>query len=277
MKIAGTRALVTGAGSGLGRALSLRLAEAGAEVVVSDKDEAAAGATAQQVLDAGGKAHAMALDITESTGIEAAVEALQQRGGLDILVNNAGIAASGTVEDSSETQWRQILEINLLGTVNVTRAFLPLLQAARKACIVNVASAAALTQLPGLISYNVSKAAVIAFSESLRHEMLDSSVRVVLVCPSFFKTNLLDSALDMTEEQARFVGDLMQRSRVQADDVARTVARAIRMPRFMVITHGRIRFAYWIKRVFPRLYVPLVVRPVQRYARNNPMLQNSDS
>lgn len=268
MKLQGKRGLVTGGGSGLGKALCVQLARAGVRVVVSDIDADAAQATVRDIIEAQGDADALHLDVTDSEHIQSAVAFLEEQGGLDILVNNAGIASTGDLEDSSEEQWRTIIEVNLLSVVNMTRAFLPLLRSADRACVVNIASAAGIVHMPGMISYNVTKAAVIAFSESLRHELYDSRIRVVCVCPSFFKTNILDATLGMTDEDRRIAEDIMSRARIDADDVAKAAIKGIRRSTFMVATHVESRFAYFIRANFPSLYPRVVAATVRHVDRD---------
>jgi NAD(P)-dependent dehydrogenase (short-subunit alcohol dehydrogenase family) len=253
-QIFGKTVLITGGGSGLGKSLCLQLGREGAHVIVSDIDDETAQSTTREIVDHQGRSETLHLDVTDGESIQAAVKYIEGLGGLDILINNAGIASSGTLENSSEEQWRKIIEINVMSVVNMTRAFLPLLKAAKQAAIVNIASAAGLTQFPGMASYNVTKAAVIALSETLRNEMFGTSVHVVLVCPSFFKTNLLNASLDMTDDEQEYVGKVMSNSRIQVEDVVKAIIRGIRKSRFLILPHRETRFPYYLKSVHPGVY-----------------------
>lgn len=271
-RIYGKTVLVTGGGSGLGKNLCLQLARAGARVIVSDINEDTMQATTREIADQQGRSQALYLDVTDGNNIQAAVKHVEALGGLDILINNAGIASSGTLENSTEEQWRKVIEINVMSVVNMTRAFLPLLKASKQATVVNIASAAALTQFPGMVSYNVSKAAVIALSETLRNEMYGTPVQVVLVCPSFFKTNLLDSSLDLTDDERKYVEKLMSTSRIQVEHVAKATIRGIRKSRFLIIPHREAKLPYYLKSVHPAIYprfVSFVTKTLKRMGKGD--------
>lgn len=279
-RIYGETVLVTGGGSGLGKTLCIQLARAGARVIVSDINEEAARATTLEMADQHRRSEALHLDVTDRESIQAAVEHVEGLGGLDILINNAGISASGTLEKSSEEQWQKIIEINVMSVVNMTRAFLPLLKASNQASIVNIASAAGLTQFPGMASYNVTKAAVIALSETLRNEMYGTSVDVVLVCPSFFKTNLLDTSLDLTDDGRKYAEKLMSKSRIQVMDVAKATIRGLRKSRFLIIPHRKTKLAYYLKSVHPAIYprfVSFVTKASKRMDKDDAYPNKSDA
>lgn len=254
------RIVITGGGSGLGRALALDHARAGWRVAVLDRDEAGAVAVAGEISAAGGKALALACDVTDAASVTAAATAIR-RGwhGLDVLVNNAGVAGSGTVTDTAEADWRRILEVNLFGVVNVCRAFLPPMIQARAGHVVNIASAAGFVSPPGVAAYNVSKAGVISLSETLRVELSPHRIGVSVVCPSFFKTNLLDD-FSGSEESRQMALRLMEKSTLDADDVARIIRRGVRKRQFMIVPHAEARAILALKRMSPELFFAAVKR-----------------
>lgn len=248
------RIVITGAGSGLGRALALEYARAGARVAVLDRDAETAAAVGVEVEAAGGKALVLECDVTDGDSVTAAATAIG-RGwhGLDVLVNNAGIAGSGTVVDTSEADWRRILEVNLFGVVAVTRAFVPAMIRAGAGHVINIASAAGFASPPGVAAYNVSKAGVISLSETLRLELAPHGVGVSVACPSFFKTNLLDDFRG-SEESRRVALKLMEKSSLDAADVARLIRRGARKKDFMIVPHAEARAGLLLKRLAPDVF-----------------------
>ena len=254
--------LITGAGSGLGRACALAFAAQGARVAVSDVREDAARETAALVSAKGSASLALQLDVTSEDSFLAAVDTVRlEWGGVDVLINNAGVATAGTVAESPIRQWQWVLDINLLGCVRGIRAVSPLMEAARSGHIVNVASFAGVASPPARASYNAAKAAVISLSETLRFEVFPH-IGVSVVCPSFFKTDLINSGRgQVTEnEQAtapqvvKIIERLMDKASVTADDVAADIVDAVLKNRFMVMTHADARSHSRLKRLSPELY-----------------------
>ncbi len=241
-----SRILVTGGASGLGRALVQRYAAAGHRVLVADLAEPAglpAGRVEYQPLDVRSDADWQRVRAwCESTW-----------GGLDILVNNAGVAAAGRVERIEAADWDWILDVNLLGTVGGCRAFVPLFKRQRSGHLVNIASLAGLMNLPGMSSYNVSKAAVISLSETLRHELAPWGVHTTVVCPGFVHTNLGTGLRSPDPVLARTATRMIQRGSITPEQVAEQIVSAVGRRRFLVQTHREGRTAVRLKRLWPRL------------------------
>lgn len=257
------RIAITGAGSGLGRALALRYARAGWRVAVTDIQTGRARQVAGEVNDAGGEAIAQTLDTRRDSDFEQLIERLEAEwGGVDVFVNNAGVASSGTVADTPQADWDWIADINLMGVVRGCRAALPAVRAAR-GHIVNTASFAAIANAPGMASYNVTKAGVLSLSETLRAEERDHGVGVTVACPAFFATNLMESFRSTTPGREALVEKLMVRSGVTADDVADQIFQAVAKRRFLVLTHRDTRWQYRLKRLQPELFF----RGVEKVAR----------
>lgn len=188
-------AVVTGAGSGIGRATSMLLAQRGYAVACLDRREHAAGETAVGIRDAGGEAWAVAVDVSVESEVEAAVRSIlgDERGGrrLDVLVNAAGVVFYKRLVDTAADDVRRLLDVNLLGTFVMCRAAAPALAAARGA-IVNIASGAAQNGRAYLSAYSASKGGVLAMSKSLAVE-LAPDVRVNVVCPGAVDTPMADT------------------------------------------------------------------------------------
>jgi NAD(P)-dependent dehydrogenase (short-subunit alcohol dehydrogenase family) len=246
------RVLITGAGSGLGLALAHRYARSGARVACVDlhSDRAESARAALQ-----GEGH---LALTADVGDDASMEALSMRvrdawGGVDVLINNAGIASAGPMVKTTMDEWRKVLEIDLLGVVRGCRLFLPDMLSAGRGQIINTASFAGLAGAPGAMSYGVAKAGVVALSEQLRAEVEHKGVRVSVICPAFFRTNLLEGAIIDEKTKAR-VGKLMDRSPDTVDSVADKVFAQAERGVFMIIPTKR-EPGYWrMKRWMPERY-----------------------
>ena len=228
------RVLVTGAASGLGAALVQAFRAAGDEVLATDRVQA-------EGID-------LVLDITSDADWSAAVDTVRERwGGLDVLVNNAGVAGGGRVDRCTLEEWQWITDINLFGAVRGTRAFVPMLKEQRAGHLVNVASLAGLVHPAGMGSYNAVKAAVVAFTETCGHELSPWGIRASVVCPSYFRTNLVDSLQGTDELVGRVVGGLVQRSPITADDIAAAVLAGIDAGEEVILPDEAARRAHRLK------------------------------
>ena len=153
------------------------------------------------------------LDITSDDDWAAALAVVEEQwGGLDVLVNNAGVAGGGRIDVAGLDEWEWIIEINLLGVVRGCRTFVPMLKRQRSGRIVNVASLAGLVHPAGMASYNAVKAGVVALTETLGHELSPYGVQASVVCPSYFRTNLMDSLRGADEALGAIVTSLVERS-----------------------------------------------------------------
>jgi len=190
-----TLVAVTGAGSGIGRATAVAFAAAGAELVVSDIDGAAAAQTAADIADAGGVAHPYVLDVADAQAVERYADLVCAEHGVpDIVVNNAGIGVAGSFLDTPAEQFDRVIDVNLGGVVNGCRAFAGrLVQRGTGGHIVNVASMAAYAPLSSLNAYCTSKAAVYMFSDCLRAELAAAGIGLTTICPGVINTNIVSA------------------------------------------------------------------------------------
>lgn len=193
-EFAGKRVLITGAGHGLGRELAVAFAQAGAEVVVTDRDPGRVSETTIAIREAGGKAVGYPLDVTDETDVHDVHDRLlTEHGPIDILVNNAGVVYGGEFLDVPLQRHRMTYEINTLGPMVMTYTFLPNLLDRPDAHIVNVSSASALVPLPYATTYASSKWGLLGFSDSIREELRlqgHKNVHVTTVCPSYIGTGM---------------------------------------------------------------------------------------
>ena len=214
----GRRALVTGGGSGIGAATARLLRESGAEVACLDLDPSRAPDGCHQVVG----------DVSDPAVADAVRQAVEQLGGLDVLVNNAGVGAAGSVEDSDDDVFRRLHEVNVLGTVRVSRAALPALRRSDAAVIVNTCSVAAQVGLPLRAAYSASKGAVWSLTLAMAADHLADGVRVCAVAPGTADTpwvqRLLDAADDPAAERAALEARQPFGRLVGADEVAETIA-----------------------------------------------------
>ena len=207
--LAGRKALVTGAGGGIGRAIALALAREGAGVAVTDLDSQAAQRVAAEI---GRDAVARGLDVTSATEVERVLtEVREELGGLDTVCANAGVSTMAAVVDLTEEEWDHNMAVNAKGVFLTDRAAVRLWQAeGTKGVIVNTASLAAKQGAPLLAHYSASKFAVLGFTQALAREVAPLGIRVNCVCPGFVRTPMQERELvwearlrGMTVEQVR--------------------------------------------------------------------------
>lgn len=199
-------AVVTGGGGGIGRAICLRLAEEGARVVVVDLDEDSANLVKQEIETNGGHAKVIIADITHEAVCSGLISDVMARfGRLDVLINNAGINRRGDITEVTADDWHASFDINIHAMFYLCRAAAPHMQKAGGGAIVNTASQWGLHPAPGHIAYNVTKAAVVAFSKSLARDLAPDQIRVNAVCPGEIHTPMLEAGV---KKKGRTVADL---------------------------------------------------------------------
>jgi len=249
------RVLITGGASGLGRAMALRFARSGRRVAIADVNEERMSQAAQAVEEAGGEALTIQCDITSDEDARVASETIRDAwGGLDVLVNNAGVASAGTVVDTTLDDWRWMIDINLLGAVRMCQTFVPMMKEQRAGHVINVASVAGIAQAPGMASYSVAKAGIIALSEILSNELKGFDIGVTVVCPSFFATNLLESFRGPETGARDKATRWMQRSSLTADDIAESAVSAMEKGELFAFGHFEAGLTYHFKRLLPGVF-----------------------
>ena len=253
--IRGTKVVITGAASGFGKALALALAERGCRIGIADINVEGARETLQTVEERKGTGEVFRLDVVKPEEVEAMADHFfKSWGGVDLLVNNAGIAVVGTVGEIPLENWRRVIDVNFWGMLYGCHSFIPRMKVQGHGYILNVASAAGLLSMMEMAPYNTSKAAIISLSETLKAELAPHRIGVTVLCPTFFKTNLLDSMTytDEFEKNLSHVG--FDRARVTADQVAEAAIRAVEKGKLYCVPQLSGR-THWIqKRISPSLY-----------------------
>ncbi|MVU75722.1 SDR family NAD(P)-dependent oxidoreductase [Nocardia sp. ET3-3] len=273
--------VVTGAGSGIGRATAMRFARTGSKVVVSDIDKDAALSTVALIQSKGGRAGAAQLDVTDPHAwAEFARDVHADHGVPDVLVNNAGILVSGAFLDLEPEDWDRQLSVNLLGVVHGCRTFGRLMiDEGKRGHIVNIASAAAFTPTPVMSAYSVSKAGVKMLTECLRLELAPKGVGVSAICPGVINTNIGEHAIAVGVDPALVergkqitaqIQELAERlpfSPLSPDLVARAVVRSIRYDLAVVPVRAEAWLGYFMLRIAPgvnrRITQPLSMERIQ--------------
>ncbi len=253
---------VTGAGSGIGRETALAFAREGAELVVSDIDEASAKDTAAQIAARGGIAHAYRLDVSDAEAVEQfADEVCATHGVPDIVVNNAGVGQAGSFLDTPRAEWERVLDVNLGGVVNGCRSFARrMVERGTGGHVVNVASMASYAPLQSLNAYCTSKAAVYMFSDCLRAELDSAGIGLTTICPSTVDTNIVQStrftapdgkAHEIPGRQGQLV-KMFQLRRYGPDKAAGAIVSAVKKNKPIRPVMPEAYFVYGVSRVLPQ-------------------------
>jgi NAD(P)-dependent dehydrogenase (short-subunit alcohol dehydrogenase family) len=249
-------AIVTGAASGIGRALALSLASRGCHLALADVNEAGVVETARRARKPGLRVSEHVLDVADRAAIATfPAQIASEHPGVDLLINNAGVAVGGDFEQVSEEDFEWLFEINFWGVVRMTRAFLPRLRASDDARIVNLSSVFGLVAAPGQAAYTASKFAVRGFSNALRHELAGSSVGVTVVHPGGVATAIADSARVPNsihaDEIARRRDAFRKNLKLPAEVAGETIVRGIERRKARVLVGTDALFVAAIERLAP--------------------------
>lgn len=249
--------LITGAGSGIGRATALAFAAEGARLWLADMNEQSVSETAVAARELGAVARTLHCDVADVDSVQAMADQVHAEiDALDILMNNAGIASGGRFLDTSLATWRKVLDINLMGVVHGCHAFLPrMVERKRGGHVLNTASAAAFVAAPDLPVYCASKFAVRGFTEALRADMSQHGIGVSAICPGVINTPIVANAimegrLGQGQRQAKVVGFYDKRN-YGPERVAKAVLTAVRRNIGVLPVSPEAWGMYWAKRFAP--------------------------
>jgi NAD(P)-dependent dehydrogenase (short-subunit alcohol dehydrogenase family) len=251
--IRGKKALVTGAASGIGRAIALALAREGADLYLVDIDAANLDAAAREAAGLGVAVASRVCDLTDPAQISAMVAAaLSGFGALDILVNNAGVAYHGGTQAMSAEQWARVLSVNLLAPIQLVRELLPTLQGRSEAHILNVCSIFGLVAFRRLAAYQTSKYGLVGFTMALRAEYGRRHFGVTALCPGFVRTPMLATFATDDPGGERF--PVPDWACTDAERVAARAIRAIRASEGIVVITPAAHVLWGLARLSPRLF-----------------------
>lgn len=256
----GKSALVTGAGSGIGRCIALDLAREGCDVVLVDIDESGLLAAAAEIERAGGKATACRVDVSDPDQVGTLARDVAPQ----VLVNCAGVGILADLEDTRPEDWDRILGVNLFGSVNLVRVFLPLLKANGGGHIVNIASGFGLFAFPGFGAYSTSKFALVGYSEALSVELAKYGIKVTTVCPGITDTPILQhsEARGFDEAKAKSaVRRLLPLIATTPERLSRVIVEAVKKEKHLVVHTWLFRLLFFVKRLSPGLYMRVISIP----------------
>jgi NAD(P)-dependent dehydrogenase (short-subunit alcohol dehydrogenase family) len=258
----GKVAVVTGGGSGIGRATALLLARHGAKVHVADLRGDTAEEVARAIAAAGGSAVAHALDVSDPDAVEAlAARLFAEEGHVDVLHNNAGIGHGGNIEATTVEDWQRVIGVNLLGVAYGVQAFIPrMLQQGRPASVVNTASMAGIVPTAKMAPYCASKFGVVGLSESLNAELSKRGIHVSAICPGIIDTPIISTGImrgEVAEIQGR-ASSYYAKHGASPDEVARAILTVIAKHRLIVpVPRRQVTLPYLLHRMSPQLFQPL--------------------
>lgn len=252
------RAFVTGAASGLGKALCTELARDGWTLGVADINPEALAVAADEFEVLGAKTHRFTLDVSNRDQyLQVANDFLKFAGGIDLLFNNAGVGDGGLFEEYSLDNWEWMTRVNQLSVVYGCHYFIPTFKRQRSGHILNTASFAAISCAPTMGAYNMTKAAVVAISETLYGELMDFNVRVSCIQPSYFRTNIAQSVRggELVKKTTQF---FVERSGIEAQEVAVEILHRAGKGELYIVLPKLARKAWFWKRLAPTRFRKMV-------------------
>lgn len=267
MRLAGRTAVITGAASGIGRAIAVSLARRGCHLALADIDEDGMARTAELTRTNGVRVSRHRVNVADRIAVaEFPSVVAAEHGGVDVLVNNAGVAVGGTFDQVSDEDFEWLFEINFWGVVRMTRAFMPLLQESDDARVVNLSSIYGVVAPPEQTAYSASKFAVRGLSEALRHELNGSRIGVTVVHPGGVATSIAENAripAGVTEEEiARRREKYRKLLRMPPEIAGETIVRGIEQRKERILIGSDAKIISLIARVLPVSYWKVLSRLV---------------
>lgn len=254
-------AVVTGAGSGIGRSFALELARRGGSVICADINLAAAQATAKQIEHQfATAAFALQCDVGVAEQVQQLAEQSEQLLGhpVTLLINNAGVGLGGKFDEVSLADWQWCMQVNLWGVIHGCHYFVPKLKQQGGGAIINVASAAGYTAAPEMTAYNVSKSSVLALSETLSAELRGANIRINVLCPTLVPTNIMKNGRLPAHYSGLADHLLTHHTFVSCEQVVAQTLNNLDRGELYTIPQPDAKLFWWFKRAAPRLYTKLL-------------------
>lgn len=254
-------AVVTGAGSGIGRSFALELAQRGGQIICADINVQAAQETVDQICERTGQnAYAIQCDVGDKDAVQALATQAEILLGhpVSLLINNAGVGLGGRFEEVSLDDWQWCMHVNLWGVIHGCHYFVPKFKQQGFGAIINVASAAGYTAAPEMTAYNVTKSSVLALSETLASELRASNIRVNVLCPTLVPTNIMKNGRLPNRYSGLADKLLMQHAFTTSEAVVIKTLNQLDAGKLYTIPQPDAKLFWWLKRASPSLYVKLL-------------------
>lgn len=254
-------AVVTGAGSGIGRSFALELAKRGGNIVCADINAQAAQETVDLIqAETSSQAYAVQCDVGEKASVQALAEQSEQLLGhaVTLLINNAGVGLGGKFEEVSLEDWQWCMHVNLWGVIHGCHYFVPKLKQNGGGAIINVASAAGYTAAPEMTAYNVTKSSVLALSETLASELRSANIRVNVLCPTLVPTNIMKNGRLPSRYSGLADKLLMKHSFTTSEEVVQKTLSQLDAGKLYTIPQPDAKLFWWLKRASPSFYINLL-------------------
>ncbi|RKG29312.1 SDR family NAD(P)-dependent oxidoreductase [Acinetobacter tianfuensis] len=254
-------AVVTGAGSGIGRSFALELARRGGDIVCADINLQAAQETADLIQSVtSSHAYAVQCDVGDKASVQALADQAEQLLGhaVTLVINNAGVGLGGKFEEVSLEDWQWCMHVNLWGVIHGCHYFVPKLKQNGGGAIINVASAAGYTAAPEMTAYNVTKSSVLALSETLASELRSANIRVNVLCPTLVPTNIMKNGRLPSRYSGLADKLLMNHAFTTSEEVVRKTLSQLDAGKLYTIPQPDAKLFWWLKRASPSMYINLL-------------------
>jgi len=249
--------IITGGASGIGQALSEELGKRGSIIIVADINQEQAQNVAEKINKHGGKAKPYLLDVTNSLNVEKMIQdTVNKFGRIDYIFNNAGISISGEIKNMDLKQWKQILDVNLMGVIYGSTIAYEVMRKQEFGHIINTASIAGLSPIPMATAYTATKHAVVGLSTAMRAEAADLGVKVSVVCPGAVRTNMFKNYIDVKNIKAKNNNpNLSSRFFMDPNKCARIILRGVARNKGIITISALTKILWWLYRINPQICI----------------------
>ena len=252
-------AIITGAGSGIGRALALQLAEKGARLIICDINQERIEQTRKELEQKGAQVRAWQVDVSDYQAVKKMVDAtLEEFGRLDYIFNNAGIAIGGEVRDITIEDWRAVINVNLWGVINGIACAYPIMVRQGFGHIINLSSIEGLVPFPGTVSYVASKFGIFGLSLALLLEAERLGIKVSVVCPGLVHTKIFDDAKMVKLEREKALEPMLSVPGVSPEECARRILKGVERNQPIIVITFLAKLMYFLQRLSPWLMMKIM-------------------